>query len=333
MLNDESLCATDAYRFVSVIIWLLISWKVVQKSLLVIFHYTVQKHFYVKLPYCCRSQMVLFHLSEFSPKLSSVKTQSCKIQSSLHILKVYLLFHVLICLISSHLFWLFWIDSLLSSFWYWVYKVLLLPVSLLLTVILRFEFQLFLQLQQLDSMRFCWDYFHHLPHCQFHHFFDLEEVVVQCQLVHLFRFGNLKYLKLLKVVWTIFCYLFQNPAFQLKLKIMILQIFSFSVCIFQTWDFQQMNQLHLPYLIEYFFHWSIPLKQKQLFNFFPYVIQRKYLLTWDNIIYLNIWKKFSQRQNQMCFDTICAVWAPKKIPPNNISSTFLRSSFSTFSTF
>ena len=31
------------------------------------------------------------------------------------------------------------------------------------------------------------------------------------------------------------------------------------------------------------------------------------------------------------FDTVCVVWAPKKICPNNISSTFLRSSFSIFS--
>ena len=38
-------------------------------------------------------------------------------------------------------------------------------------------------------------------------------------------------------------------------------------------------------------------------------------------------------KTQACFDTVCAVWAPKKIHPNNISSTFLRSSFSTFSTF
>ena len=32
---------------------------------------------------------------------------------------------------------------------------------------------------------------------------------------------------------------------------------------------------------------------------------------------------------QTCFGTVCAVWAPKKICPNNIS-TFLRSTFSTF---
>ena len=41
-------------------------------------------------------------------------------------------------------------------------------------------------------------------------------------------------------------------------------------------------------------------------------------------------KKFVHWWTQMCFDTVRAVWAPKKICPNNISSTFLRSSFSTF---
>ena len=130
--------------------------------------------------------LMVFHLSEFSPKLSSVKTQSWKSSISLRILKVYLLFHLLICLISSHhLFWLLLSDSLLFSFWYWVYQVLMLPLSLLLTVNLRFGFQLFLQLQQLDSVRFRWDYFHQPSHCQCHHFLDLEEVVVLCQLVHL----------------------------------------------------------------------------------------------------------------------------------------------------
>ena len=38
-------------------------------------------------------------------------------------------------------------------------------------------------------------------------------------------------------------------------------------------------------------------------------------------------------RTQTCFDTVCAVWASKKIHPNNISSTFLRSSFSSYSTF
>ena len=37
-----------------------------------------------------------------------------------------------------------------------------------------------------------------------------------------------------------------------------------------------------------------------------------------------------QRQTQTCFDTVCVVWAPKKIHPNNISSIFLRSNFSNF---
>ena len=39
------------------------------------------------------------------------------------------------------------------------------------------------------------------------------------------------------------------------------------------------------------------------------------------------------RQTQTCIDTVRAVWTPNKIHPNNISSTLLRSNFSTFSTF
>ena len=150
--------------------------------------------------------LMVFHLSEFSPKLSSVKTQSWK----------------------SSIFSLYFKSlSTFSSF---------------------------------DLMRFCWDYFHHPSYCQWHDFLDLEEVVVLCQLVYLLCFGNLKYLKLLEVVWTLLCYLFQNPAFNLTLKIMILAIFFFSISIFQTCNFQQMHQLHLPYSSEYFFHWSGPLK-------------------------------------------------------------------------
>ena len=36
---------------------------------------------------------------------------------------------------------------------------------------------------------------------------------------------------------------------------------------------------------------------------------------------------------QMCSDTVWPVWVPKKICPSNISSTFLRNNFSTFSNF
>ena len=141
------------------------------------------------------------------------KTQSCKSSIFSPYFKILFTFHPLICLISSHHFlWLLLTDSLLF-FWYWHYQVLLLPVSILLTVVIRFGFQLFLQLQQPDSMRFHWDYCYHLSCCQCQNFLDLEDVV------HLLHFRNLK---LLKVVWILFCYLLQNPAFQLTLKIMIL---------------------------------------------------------------------------------------------------------------
>ena len=46
-----------------------------------------------------------------------------------------------------------------------------------------------------------------------------------------------------------------------------------------------------------------------------------------------IFRIIRHRWTQTCFDTIWPVWAPKKICPNNISSTFLRSGFSNFSTF
>ena len=36
---------------------------------------------------------------------------------------------------------------------------------------------------------------------------------------------------------------------------------------------------------------------------------------------------------QTCIGTVCVVWAPKKIHPHDILSTFLRTSFSTFNTF
>ena len=146
MLNAKSLCATDAYLFVLVIIWLLISWlKSSSKSLLAIFYCIVQEYFenfHVVFNHKPCSIWVNSHLNCHVSKPSHVK-----VQRSLCILKVYLLFNLLICLISSHhLFWLLLTDSLLFSFWYWVYQVLLLLVSLLLTVILRFGFQLFLQL-------------------------------------------------------------------------------------------------------------------------------------------------------------------------------------------
>ena len=59
----------------------------------------------------------------------------------------------------------------------------------------------------------------------------------------------------------------------------------------------------------------------KVITFFPKILKRYYYIE-------------SQQQTQTCFDTVWLVWAPKKISPNNnISPTFLRSSFSTFSTF
>ena len=87
MLNVESLCATDAYLFVSVITWLLISWL--------------------------------------------------KISLKIFTLKVYLLFHLLICLISSH--HLFWLLLTGSSFFFLILSLSGFVASRIFTFDSRFE--------------------------------------------------------------------------------------------------------------------------------------------------------------------------------------------------
>ena len=74
-----------------------------------------------------------------------------------------------------------------------------------------------------------------------------------------------------------------------------------------------------------------PYRAQTLGNFF--LNELKSYLLYIIVFKLSLATIIWQWQNQMCFDAACVVWVPKKIHPNNISSTFLRSSFSAFSTF
>ena len=109
---------------------------------------------------------MLFHLSEFLPKLSSVKTLSRKSSIFSPYFKSFTAFlsfdmtDFITCFIFTTLI-LFLAGNLIFSFWYWVYLVLLLPHAF--TFDCRFEFWISTvpATSKTNPMRFHWDYFHH----------------------------------------------------------------------------------------------------------------------------------------------------------------------------
>ena len=129
-----------------------------------IFHYTLQEYFenfHVVVDHKCCSIWVSFYLN-----CPVSKPYHVKVQSSLHILKVLLLFlsfdmtDFITCFIFTTLI-LFLAGNLIFSFWYWVYLVLLLPHAF--TFDCRFEFWISTvpATSKTNPMRFHWDYFHH----------------------------------------------------------------------------------------------------------------------------------------------------------------------------
>ena len=148
---------------------------------------------------------MVFHLSEFSPKLSSVKTQACKSSTFLCILKLNVLFYLLICLISSqHLFQLFLTDSFLF---------LILSLSgFVASCVFTFDSHFEVRISTVPATSTTWfnvislrlfSSLILLSVPQFSWFGEGSSTMSTCSSS---LFWESKVSKLLEVVWTLFCY-------------------------------------------------------------------------------------------------------------------------------